>query len=345
MKNLTTFYSNSGILDPNENLYLYFRLGESKYAVNIQQVVEIIKLPSLDYPQKLANNAIGLLNYNDFTITILDLRFYLNIKVTPYSVSNQLLIVKTDEAMLGLIIDKVEDVTTFDNTKIEYFQSGEEDKILDFMYKKDDGTISVINLSALEATLKKGVAPCDIDIPSLFPHDDDSRYKLMQRSQALAEKFNVSLSANIFAQDRFISFSLDENTYCINLEYVKEFLKDANITSIPCSPDYISGVIALKGDFINIINTKNFLGLEETGQNYCENRNNIIILEFSDFKIGFLVDEIFSIINIPEESIKKNPLNSNKYILSEVMLEDNFYTILDIKNILSDEKFFIEDSV
>lgn len=344
MNNLATFYNNN-ILDNNEDLYLYFRLGDNKYAINIKQVVEIMKLPSLDYPQKLDNNIVGLLNYNNFTINVLDLRFYLNIKVTPYSVSNQLLVVKTDEAILGLLIDKVENIISLDPSKIEYFQSTEEDKLIDFMYKEESGTISVINLSALENIIKHGVPSSDIDIPSLFPHDDDSRYKFMQRSQALIEKSNLNLVSNIFAQDKFISFSLDESNYCINLEYVKEFLKDVHITRIPCNLNYVAGVIALRGDFITIIDTKIFLGINENDSNTKSlgNKNNIIILESPDFKMGFLVDKIFSIINIPEELMKKNPQNHNKHVLSEVILEDNLYTILDTKNILSDERFFIEE--
>lgn len=346
MKNLTTLYNNN-ILDYKENLYLYFRLGENKYAVNIEQVVEIIKIPLLDYPQRLPNNAIGILNYNDFAINILDLRFYLNIKVTPYSIANQLLIVKTDETILGLLIDKVEDVTSFEQSKIDYFQSGEEEnRILEFMYKKEDGAISVINLHALENKLKAGVPTCDVDIPSLFPHDDDSRYKLIQRNQALQERYNLSLAANAFSQDKFISFSLNDSIYCINLEYVQEFLKDFCITKMPCNLDYIAGIIALKGDFITIINTQIFLSGSGNPQapETTDKKNNIIIIELNDFKIGFLVDEIFSIINIPEELIKKNSLNNNKYISSEIILEDNLYTILDMETILSDEKFFIEET-
>lgn len=360
MKNLTKFYNN--IFETNEDLYLYFKLGDSKYAINVKQVVEIMKLPLLDYPQKLANNAIGLLNYNNFTINVLDLRFYLNIKITPYSVSNQLLIVKTDETIFGLLIDKVEDIISFDQSKVEYFSSGGDEKIIEFMYKDEKETISAINLCSLENIIRQGVALSDIDIPSLFPHDDDSQYELMQRNQILQEKSNINLVSNIFSQDQFISFSLNESLYCINLEYVKEFLKNLSITKIPCNIDYIAGIIVLRGDFVTIINTKKFLGLENEGASNLiesknsivnsdeanidssENKNNIIILEVPDYKVGFLVDEIFNIINIPEELIKTNSHSQDKYILSEVLLEDKFYTILNIKNILSDEKFFVEDN-
>lgn len=344
MKNLTTFYTSS-ITEMNENRYLYFNLGNNKYAVNTLQVVEIMKLPLLDYPQKLPNNIVGLLSYNNFTINILDLRFYLNIKVTPYSVSSQILVVKTDESIFGLIIDKVEDIISFEQSKIEPFEFSAEEKIIEFIYKKDNESISVINLCALENIVRNGVLSNEIDIPSLFPHDDDSRYKLMQRSQALQEKADFNLVTNIFSQDKFISFSLDENIYCINFEYIREFLKNIAITQIPCNLDYIAGIIALKGDFVTIVNTKNFLGVNDSklNINYTEGKNNVIILETPDFKIGFLVDEIFEIISISEDLIKKSPNNQNKCILSEVVLEDNLYTILDMKNILPDERFFIEE--
>lgn len=343
MKDLATFYSNS-IIENNENLYLYFNLGNNKYAVNAQQVVEIMKLPLLDYPQKLPNNVIGLLNYNNFTINVLDLRFYLNIKVTPYSVSNQLVVVRTDESIFGLIIDKVEDIISLDQSKIEPFEFSTEEKIIEFIYKNGNENISIINLNVLENIVKNGVPSIDIDIPSLFPQDDDSRYKLIQRSHALQEKFGFDLVTNIFSQDKFISFSLDGNVYCINFEYVKEFLKNLPITPIPCNLDYVAGIIALKGDFVTIINTKKFLGLNgEENNSFTEGKNNIIILETPEYKIGFLVDEIFYVISIPEDLIKKNPSNQNKYLLSEVVLEGDLYTILDMKSILSDEKFFIEE--
>lgn len=346
MKNLKKFYNNNNVAENNENSYLYFNIGESKYAVNVRNVVEIMKLPMLEYPQKLANNVVGLLNYNNFTINVLDLRFYLNIKVTPYSVSNQLLIVKTDEAIFGVIIDKVEDIITLEQSQVEYFQFTDEKKIIEFLYKLGGETVSVVNLSVVEEILKHGTVQTDVDIAALLPRDDDSRYKLMQRNQALMEKFESSLITNVFAQDKFISFSLNSNYYCINLRYVQEFLKHATITPIPCDLDYIEGVLTLRGDFVTIIDIKKFLAISNGNSEKIEtpNKVNIIIIQASDFKIGFLVDEIFSIIDIPEESINENPHHYlDKYILSEVVLEDALYTILDIKNILSDERFYIED--
>lgn len=343
MNNLSNLYNNE-IVENGENLYLSFTIGENKYAIITNQVVEIMKLPHLDYPQRLPNNIVGLLNYNNFTINVLDIRFYLNIKVTPYSLSNQLLVVKTDEALFGLIISKVEDIISFDQSNIEHFPFSGEGKLIEFLYKKENETISVLDLYSLESVLKKGVTSVDFDIASLFPQDDESRYKFMQRNQGLIEKSKSDLAMNIFSQDQFISFSLNQNIYCINLEYIKEFLKNSVVTPIPCAPDYVAGLMTLRGDFLTVIDTKKIFNLP-LGKTVAD-KNRIVVVETQDYKIGFLVDEIFSIIDIPEELINKSAHHqANKYILSEVVLEDELYTILDMKTILSDEKFFIEEKV
>lgn len=344
MKNLVKLYNNTEAED-NETQYLYFNLGGNKYAIEVQQVVEIMKLPLLDYPQKLANNVVGLLNYNNFTINVLDLRFYLDIKVTPYSVSNQLLIVRTDESIFGLIIDKVEDLFSMNPAKTEHFQFNTDGKIIEFLYKQNDETLSIINLTALEEILKQGVESKDIDIPSLFPYDDSSRYKLMQRNQALIEKSQRGMITNVFSQDKFISFLLNDVDYCINLKYVSEFLKQTSLTKIPCDLDYIAGIITLRGDFITIVDLKKILGMESSSQTeHC--KNNIIIIEIPDYKIGFLVDKIFSIIDIPEELINEcNHNQLDKFFSCEVLMEEKMYTILNMESILSDERFFVEETI
>jgi len=145
MNNLDKFYNNDVVTD-NENLYLSFTVGESKYAISTKQVVEIIKLPLLDYPQRLPNNTVGLLNYNNFTINILDIRFYLEIKITPYTHSHQVLLVKTDEAMFGLLINKVDDIFPLEQSQIEHFPFSGERKLIEYLYNQDNDNNSIFNL-------------------------------------------------------------------------------------------------------------------------------------------------------------------------------------------------------
>ena len=134
-----------------------------------------------------------------------------------------------------------------------------------------------------------------------------------------------------------------------------------------------------QGNFITVIDIKKFLGISESDTesqskpdlnlqgrlglpaqqnetdntliatryeqlNSSKNKNNIIVVEFAEYIVGFLVDEIFRIVEIPEEQIKLTDINSDKYILSEAIVDDKVFNILNIESIFSDERFFVEES-
>ena len=112
MNNLS-LHQNQRILQNNSfdstDLFLIFKLNDSKYAVSADCVLEVMKLPYLEYPQKLPNNYIGLLKYNNIMINILDLRFYLNVPIQKYDENHELIIIKTDESIFGIITEKITD--------------------------------------------------------------------------------------------------------------------------------------------------------------------------------------------------------------------------------------------
>ena len=60
--------NNNNYIEQKKNSFLYFQTGHNKYAISSTNVLEIMKLPALDYPQKLPNNIVGLLKYNNFVI-------------------------------------------------------------------------------------------------------------------------------------------------------------------------------------------------------------------------------------------------------------------------------------
>lgn len=326
--------------------YFYFELDNVKYAIQINQIVEIIKLPHLDYPQKLQNNIIGMLNYNNIMINVLDLRFYLDKTVSDYSVKNKLVVVKTEESIFAIIADSVGDIINIPAQQRGKPEAIEDSKFIDFLYHKSPGGESIygVNLDALESLTKEETLEVkDVDIPALFPTDGESKQIFLKRSLELDTKFRDNISQNIFSPDKFMSFSLSGGKYCINISCVKEVLKNVKITQVPCTPDYLLGLITLRGNFISIIDLKKFLGLQSQG---FQEENKVIIVESSEIIVGFLVDEISSIIDIPENVDEKSPNpEMRKYIAFDFELNNITYQVFDIDNILSDEKLYINDRV
>ncbi len=331
---------NNNYIEQKKNTHLYFQIGGNKYAIDTSNVLEIMKLPELDYPQKLPNNIIGLLKYYNFVINIVDIRFYLNIDVTPYNSHNELLIVKTDEVIFGIITDSVIGILPFDTAQMDQIPFVDNKMIIESLYKYDNETIFIVNLYALENLLKQHNEPdLSTDIASLFPQDKDSKKLLAKRTRAIAEKTSLRINAGeLYARNKYISFNLNNDYYCIELDYVKEVLKDTSITNVPGTPDFIEGIMNLRGDYITVINLKKFLSLPETVKT---ERKPVIIVKCNELKLALLIDKINELFDYKETTLTENPDN---YFSLEFAYNDSLYTVLNIDKITSDKRIIVTDT-
>lgn len=330
---------NNNYLEQKKNTHLYFQIGKNKYAINTANVLEIMKLPALDYPQKLPNNIIGLLKYNNFVINVVDIRFYLNIDVSPYDSHNELLIVKTDEVIFGIITDKIIGILPFDTALVDQIPFVDNKMIIESLYKYNNETIFIVNIYALENLLKRHdmVMP-EVDILSLFPQDEVSKSLMSKRTRSIAEKSSLRLaSGELHAKNKYISFNLNKDYYCIALDYVKEVLKDTSITHVPGTPDFIEGIMNLRGDYITVINLKKFLGLP---QNVVTEKNPVVIIKCNELKLALLIDKINELFEY-QETIQEE--TSESYYANEFIYNRTLYTALNIDRISSDKRIIITD--
>ena len=326
-------------IEQKKNTHLYFQIGGNKYAINSSNILEIMKLPALDYPQKLPNNIIGLLKYNNFVINVVDIRFYLNIEVTPYNLNSELVIVKTDEVIYGIITDKVIGILSFDSSLVDQIPFVDNKMVIDSLYKLNNETMFIINVYAIEKLLKKhdSLLP-EIDVKTLFPQDNLSKEMMAKRTKSIIEKSALRLtSGELHAKNKYISFNLNSDYYCISLDYVKEVLKDTSITKVPGITSFIEGIMNLGGDYITVINLKQFLGIPETTSS---NKKPVIIIKCNELKLALLIDKINELFEY-QETIKDNLPES--YYANEFVYNKTLYTELNIERITSDKRIIITD--
>lgn len=330
--------NSSNYIEQKKNTHLYFQIGENKYAINTENVLEIMKLPALDYPQKLPNNIVGLLKYNNFVINVIDIRFYLNIEVTPYNTKNELLIVKTDEVIFGIITDKVIGIVPFDTALIDAIPFVDSKTIVDSLYKFNQETIFIINIYAIENLLKDHNIYEDVDIPSLFPVDETSKSIMNLRTQDIENKSKLKItSSELFAKNKYISFNLNQDLYCIELDYVKEVLKNTSITRVPGTPDFIEGIMNLRGDYITVLDLKKFLNIPSS-QN--SEKKPVIIIKCNELKLALLIDKINELFECQENNMSEA---SDSYFSNEFIYNGSPYTILNIDRITSDKRIIVTD--
>ena len=330
---------NNNYLEQKKNTHLYFQIGKNKYAINTANVLEIMKLPALDYPQKLPYNIIGLLKYNNFVINVVDIRFYLNIEVSPYNSHNELLIVKTDEVIFGIITDKIIGILPFDSALVDQIPFVDSKMIIESLYKYNNETIFIVNIYALENLLKRhDIELPDVDIQSMFPQDETSKSLMAKRTRSIAEKSMLRLaSGELHAKNKYISFNLNNDYYCIALDFVKEVLKDTSITHVPGIPNFIEGIMNLRGDYITVINLKRFLSLPE---NSVSDKKPVIIIKCNELKLALLIDKINELFEYQETFQEEM---SESYYANEFIYNKTLYTVLNIDKISSDKRIIITD--
>ena len=149
-------------------------------------------------------------------------------------------------------------------------------------------------------------------------------------------------------EGKYLTFSLDQEEYGIGILKVKEIIGMMRITPVPQTPEYIKGVINLRGKVIPVLDLRVRFGMASSS--YTE-RTCIIVVEIDAVKsrlhIGLVVDSVSEVINIKGSDIEDTPAFGTTldtdYILGMAKAGSNVRILLDIDRVLSaDEMLMLE---
>ncbi|MFW5998150.1 MAG: chemotaxis protein CheW [Bacillota bacterium] len=140
--------------------------------------------------------------------------------------------------------------------------------------------------------------------------------------------------------EQYVIFLLNDKEFGVNIHQTREILSSSDLTFIPNAPNYVSGVINLRGEIVPVVNLKNRLQLEETDQDIDEEK--IIIVAADDTLVGMKVDNVEEIIRLEEDNIEKPPKISQKfdkdYVSGVGKLNDKLLILLDLNKILTQKE-------
>lgn len=103
---------------------------------------------------------------------------------------------------------------------------------------------------------------------------------------------------------RYLTFAVGEETYGIGIEMVTEIVGLQPITMMPEMPDYIKGIINLRGKIIPVMDMRKRFHKEPMAYN---DRTCIIVLDMQDVSIGLIVDQVKEVSAIEDENIAPPP--------------------------------------
>lgn len=140
-------------------------------------------------------------------------------------------------------------------------------------------------------------------------------------------------------KEKYLTFFVDKQLYSIPSSQVIEIISISPVTYLPKLPEFVKGVINIRGKVIPLIELQ--LRLKKTSAVYDEHTC-IIVVEIGDNSVGFIVDRVHDVTDISKSQISPPPKMSNaekerEFLAGIAKLGDGIAMILDTAKTIADE--------
>ena len=137
---------------------------------------------------------------------------------------------------------------------------------------------------------------------------------------------------------QLVTFSIGEEEFGVNILKVQEIIRTMEITKVPRAPEFVEGVINLRGKVIPIIDLRRRFGLAPKAH---DKNTRIIVIEINTVIVGFVVDAVSEVLRIPASTVEPPPPVvagvESDYISGVGQLQDRLLIMLDLDKLLSSE--------
>ena len=130
---------------------------------------------------------------------------------------------------------------------------------------------------------------------------------------------------------QFVIFKLGEEHFAVETDKVLSINDMMTITKVPKAPNYIKGLINLRGSIKSLVDLNLLLNIESD-----KKQNNIIILKVNEEELGVTVDDVEEVIDIEENRLQKLDNHSTEANIKGIIhLEDKLLTVINIEKLIN----------
>ncbi|MEQ8174299.1 MAG: chemotaxis protein CheW [Syntrophomonadaceae bacterium] len=303
-----------------------FLLGDEEFGLEIDKVKEIIRYPEIVKVPNAPDYVKGIISLRDRLMPIIDLRTRINAGQENVTESTRIVVVDSDDTLMGLTVDRVFEVMRVPVNIIfppPEVVASEDGARITGLARLDDGK-RIVMLMDLKDLI---VSPA---LQEISRQDD--------KTADVKEKVVL---VNELDEEQMVVFRLGEEQFAVNVGQVQEINRLSQITKVPRAPKYVEGVVNLRGDVIPVIDLRKRFELATREYNQF---NRIIVSDFDKKKVGIIVDEVIEVLRVPRKNIEQAPDlvqegNIQNYLEGMANLGERMIMMLNLKNILQAEEW------
>jgi purine-binding chemotaxis protein CheW len=212
------------------------------------------------------------------------------------------------------------------------------------MKKRIPDSIESIDWGAV----KQRLAAVDTALRQDFAPAPETRREILQaRARSLARQPEPEATQD--AHIEILEFALAGERYAIDLRFVHEVYVLKELTPLPCAPDFVAGIVAVRGRILSVIDLKKFFGLPDKG---LTDLNKIIVLRephkstAETMEFGLLADHIVGVRELPLAEMQP-PLPTLTSMRADYLkgVTVERLAVLDARKLLEDETIVVEQEV
>jgi len=273
-----------------EEQLVSFVLGKEEYALGIMQVNEIIRVPPIVQVPNCDSYIEGVISIRDQLLPVLNLRVYFGMEHKGIDDHTRILVVNMGEITAGLLVDKVSEVLRVPKSLIQKppklsRQSGEQLKGIAKLNKGQRIILILEPFKLLSQAELAQIADANNGGKGLVQHTHHQ---------------NIA----VHEEEQFVTFKIDMEEYGINIGHVQEINRLTEVTKVPRVPDYIVGIVNLRGNVIPALDLRRFFQLSNR---QFTDTTRIIIVEVKGKRTGIVVDSVSEVLSLEKNLIEAPP--------------------------------------
>ncbi|MBW2130004.1 MAG: chemotaxis protein CheW [Deltaproteobacteria bacterium] len=295
----------------DEELLVTFKLAGEEFAVDIMRVQEIVRVGEITKVPKAPAYILGITLLRDRLLPIVDLRVLLGIETLeriPYEGQSEekapdgktlhtddtedtrrIVVLDMEGVLTGILVDSVSEVLRLPKSRIE-------------------APPSIIDRE--QSSKLKGVGKLENGSRLLMLLDADNLISTDQK-KVLAAAAGPAVDRRERAGDeeraderQVVCFMIEGEEYGIDIMKVQEIIRIDDITRIPNAPEFVEGVVNLRGSVLPVIDLRGRFGMERTGR---ADQNRIVVVDISGKTTGIIVDFVSEVLRIQGSMIEPPP--------------------------------------
>ena len=271
-----------------------FSVAEQEYAIDIQDVQEIVQIPDqIIHVPHSDSHVLGVMTLRQRMLPLVSLRRMFALPFQEVDESSRIVVISVGNAAVGVVMDTVNEVLRVSKNDVS---------VMPAMLARDGDLSEISEICRLDNGKR---------LVSIISADNMFRHQAVQEALGAIDGQGDEMEHHDAARDsieddeQMVVFRLGTEEYGVPIESVQEIVRmPEELTHVPKTPAFVEGVMNLRGSVLPVVDQRLRLNLPSLAR--CEQQR-IMVFLFDELRTGFIVDSVAEVLKIPRSAIEPAP--------------------------------------